>query len=366
MTPRDEPDELADEIRRNLLAAGATPRNLEPRPGQADRGEAFLQAILQLPREEPPNLATEAHPQRKRRIRNIARGGLLVAVAAVVALVLVVAQPRHVTPPLHAATPPLLKIDGADPGTIPASGAPAKQVLERLGELAGQQHPSPDLPVQHLTIAAWWASVGEEPGGDVKGQLESVERDSYFQSDGTMRVIERRGPVLDSKGRVSPPFDSETLTDESFVSEDPGPSYADQLPVDLTALRAKLDKAHDPTVCESASGACLMNDMIDLFHNYVVSPALMSALWSLLAADPTVTYLGQVRDRLDRSADAFTTAGEDGMSQKLLLISPTTGAYLGEEVVLTKRSEAYPFSPPAVISFSALVDSERVPRSALP
>lgn len=359
-------DRLGDEIRRSLLEAGATPRDLAPLPGQADRAEQFLERILQTPRERRFDALMASDSRHRRVRRRIVRSGLLAAVAAVAVLLVVVAQPEQVTPPLHAATPPMLDFASADAGSIPTSGQPAEPVLQMLADLAGQQ-PSPSAsPVQHVSISAWWATVGQEPNGQVGGRLEPVDRDSYFHPDGTMRVIERRGAPLDARGRLTSQTVGESLADESFPSSDPGPSYAQQLPVDPEALRMTLGKAHDPTVCRQASGACLMSDVVDLFHNYVVPPRLTGALWEVLSTDPTVHYLGRTHDRLDRVADAFATVGEDRVSQKLLLISPTTGAYLGEEVILTEASDAYPFSPPAVVSFSALVLAERIPRSAVP
>lgn len=296
----------------------------------------------------------------------LVRGGILVATAAVVALVFVVAQPRSTTPPLHASTPPLLALADAPPGTIPAAGGPAGAVFERLAEIAGRQTPSGSGPVQHVALSAWWSSNGDEDGESVTSVLEPVEVDSYFRSDGTMRLIERRGPPLDDEGRVESPRRGDTLTDESFENGDPGPGYADRLPVTPDPLRRALTKGYDQTTCHEALGACLMSDVVGLFAQYVVSPELTSALWRVLATEPSITHLGQVRDRLGRPAEAFTTPSRDGVSQDLLLISPTTAAYLGEEVVLVKPAEHYSFTPPAVLSFTALVSAERIPAANVP
>ena len=359
-------DRLGEEIRRSLLDAGATPRDLAPLPGQGDRAEQFLERILETPRERRSEADEASDTRRRRARRGIVRSGLFAAAAAVVVLLVVVAQPTHVTPRLHAATPPLLEFASADAARIPATGSPAGPVLRTLADLARQQ-PSPvAAPVQHVSISAWWASIGRQPDGQVAGRLEPVDRASYFQPDGTMRVVERRGAPLDPRGQLVSQAAGETLTDESFLSSDPGPSHARRLPVDPDALRTTLGSAHDPAVCRRASGACLMSDVVDLFHNYVVPPRLTGALWDVLSTDPTVHYLGRTQDRLDRAAEAFATVGEDRVTQRLLLISPTTGAYLGEEVVLTRPSNAYPFEPPAVVSFSALLSAERIRRSALP
>ncbi|WP_408898465.1 CU044_5270 family protein [Nocardioides sp. R1-1] len=362
---RNDPETVADELRRELLEVGAVPRELTPLPGQAERAEQALQRIIAVPQEQPPQRIPPPRHQRPRTHQRVIRGTLLTAAAAAAAVALVVAQPQQAVPPIHAATPPLLAFENTDPGSIPTDGAPAAAALQRLASLADQQTPPAPLPVQHVSVEAWWAATGEEADGTTTSVLEPVERDSYFQPDGTMRSIERRGAPL-VEGRLEAEGEGETIADESFASMDPGPGYADSLPVEPDALATRLATAHDPSSCSQTSGACLMSDVVDLFHNYVISPQLTSALWRVLSTDPTITYLGESRDRLGRPADVFSTPGEDGVSQRLLLISPTTGAYLGEEVVLTEPSDLYDFRPPAVVSFSALVESERVGTTSLP
>ena len=153
------------------------------------------------------------------------------------------------------------------------------------------------------------------------------------------------------------------LIDEDAVAKLPGDLRVRPVPNASPTTFGHTDPRNARAVIEAltkAAGACLIGDVVGLFHKYVVPPALTAALWRVLATDPTITYLGPVRDRLGRPAEAFSTPGEDGVSQRLLLIAPGTGAYLGEEVVLIAPSPSFDFQPPAVTSFSALVHSERV------
>lgn len=357
-------DSVGDEILRELLDGGAQPRDLTPLPGQSDRAEAALERIMALPRDVQSDPAAPVRPVRPRRTR-LLRGAVVASVAAAAIVVVTVALPQKALSPLHAATPALLTLTGVKTGTLPSSGFPAGDRLRALAALADAQPAPAALPVQHIVLSSWWATSG---GGSkpVPSELIPVDHESFFEPNGQMRVIERRGKPLNSDSRLSSTSGGSTVSDDSFLSADPGPGYADRLPTDPARLSEFLVSNEDPHVCVRARGGCLVSDLTDLFQNYVVSPRVTGALWRVLADQPSITYLGETYDRLNRPAEVFTAKGEDGFTQKLLLISPTTGQYLGEEDVLITRSPQYTFEPPAVISFSALVRAERVSASSVP
>ena len=367
MNRRHDDEELAAELRQELIDAGAEPRDLTPSPGQAQRAEAVLAAIIMRPRRPETLPATRAR-QSPARARRWARAGAFMAAAAALALVLVTVRPGQ--GPEHAAalTPPLLRFDDVAAGALPAAGRPARAELESL---AGKAESLPDTSggVQHVVLDSWLASTGDSEGEPVHSALVPVRSEMFFQPDGTMRSIERRGRPLDQQGRIDTSPDSDpgpVQSDDSFESSDPGPDYAQGLPTEPSELLSALRARQDPLVCADRSGGCLMDDIIDLYHSYVVPPVLTAALWRVLATDSSVTYLGATSDRLGRDAMAFTTLGVDGTSQGLLFADARTGAYLGDEMVLTKRSDAFSFTPPAVISFSALVRAERISEDQLP
>ncbi len=368
----EDGERIAEELRQMLRERGFVIREPEPfTEGDRIRGEEVLREILALPRNPAPtsidDLMKEYDVSARPMRRSVVRGLLLAAVAAAVALVFVIAQPPRTLPPTHAVTPPLLAFDGARPGTVPAQGRPAAGVLDGLAERVAHQPAPADLPVQHVTLSAWFSSTGDDATGALKSVLEPVERESWFQPDATMRVREQRGRPLDADGRLDriAGLVGTSVADESFASPDPGPGYAAALPTDPTRLAKRFARIYNPADCP-ARGECLIREVTDLYGNYVVSPELASALWRVLAMEPSITYLGETRDRIDRRAAAFTTPTADGTAQKLLLISPATGTYLGEEEILVKPNEGYAFKPPAVVTFSALVSSARVPLSDVP
>ena len=175
-----------------------------------------------------------------------------------------------------------------------------------------------------------------------------------------------RGRVLSygDIGRIDTQVDwsNQPITSEdTFPSLDPGPGWADSLPTTAPELTTLVESGQDPAVCEEARGACLLQDLVDLNTNWVVPPAVTAAFWEILAASPDISYLGEATDRLGRPALAFTARGAPGgETQAVILVDPETGLYSGEETILIRRSSAYSFVPPAVLSYSAIVTSERL------
>lgn len=362
----DDPDELADEVRRLLIDHGAHPRDLAPLPGEDERAERRLAEILRSPRTEMPpagSFASEPVTGRRRWMRATA----LIASAAAVAVALIV--PWSLSGPKAAvAHPALLTFDSTSPGELPASTEPAADVLRELARRSRAGGTTSVGPVQHIVIDAWWSTHGDA-GEGARSELVPVQNLVYIFPDGRMRSIERRGDPLREDGMLEDRTDwndRPITSDETYENRDPGPAYAENLPTDPEALRKLLVSAHDARRCAPAPGGCLMDDIISLHYSYVVSPALTGALWGVIAQEPSVYLAGSTRDRLGREAIAVMTRAPDGASQQLLLADPETGAYLGEEKVLVKELDGVDFTPPAVTSFSAIVESRRIAFADVP
>ncbi len=369
MSTVDDSDLLAEELRALLSSVGAQPKDLTPLPGQEERAEQRLAETLATPKAARPRPLAGAPSRRRRRGRTALMSGLVVAAAAVLAVVLVL-QPGTQIPPAQAGTPPLLSFELAPDGRLPGSSGPVGSTLDRLAAARATQVSPGEGDVQLVSVDAWWASTeveGDTEEPDTK--LVPVHTDTYFLPNGTMRVIERRGAPLTSQGRIDAHVDltAEPITsDDAFPSPDPGPNYAAGLPTTAAELTAALAADDDPALCGDYSVACLVNDVIDLHRSYVVPPAVDAAFWSALSEEPAVTYLGHTTDRIGRKVIAFTTPSYDKVSQIVIFADPETGAFLGDELVLTSPSDAYSFHPPAVTSFTAIVDARYVERDALP
>jgi len=354
MTEND--DELLEQTRRELLAAGVSPPDLTLPEGYDARAEASLVAILATARPRPASRRTWW------------RIGAVVAAAAVVVAIVIGMVRTGPTPVAQAGTPPLLSFHDVDPGTLPTTGTDAAGPLHDLAARARSLSGPGDGPVQHLVFDAWWASTGEEDGDtETQSAVVPLEHEIYLLPDGTYRSIERRGTPLDQQGRIDPEAgwaQGPAVTDESIRDASRPADLADTLPTDPAALSQRFAADDDPTTC--ADGGCLLDEALSVLGRYAVTPALTAALWEALADDDSVSYLGTTRDRLGRTAEAFMSPGLDRHSQRLLFIDPATGAYLGDETVLTSQSEAWSFTPPAVIEFNALVDVGRIPLADVP
>lgn len=344
-------DDLADELRELLHAAGVKPSVAAETPDTSSRGEQHLQTILRRSRS----------PRR--------RGALVAAVglaAAGVAIALVIATGSVTpTPPAAATTPPLLTFSAADiHGPDAWQGQAARTELLILAEAAEHLPAQGPGPVEHIELDAWWSTNELDDAAQVTSKLIPQHLEQWRTPDGNVRQVTKLGPALTSSGRL----DDNIAWDEVPVQFDdsfPGavPPWGEMIPSDAEELRHVLAKDDEPE-CASSSGGCLMRDAIDMHHNYVVPPRSLAALWIAMADEPTITYLGTTTDRLGRAAVGLTAPSPDGVSRLIILADPATGAWLGDETILVEPSPAFGFSPPAVTAFTALVTADRIEQTA--
>lgn len=368
MTRPHDSAEDDERFRQELIAHGVPTTDASPLPRDVARAELELARILALPQRKPTVLRAVTSAATGRRTRRIVLP-ILATVAVVVAVFVVVLHPAGKGYVAEASTPPLLPLEGVQPGTFPSSGAPAGDTLRKLAaEALGLPYDSTQ-PVQRVVVDSWFSeSVGEAEGGAAQSILRSVQRESYFLPDDTFRSIERRGDPLDQYGRVTTPIQTEgpSLMDESFASPDPGAAYAEGLPTEPAVLREVLLDGFDAQTLKETPGGALLGQVTALTSSYVLPPQLLSTILQMLADEPSITLLGTTHDRLDREALILSAPGIDGDSQQLLLVDPDTGAILGDELVLVKPSASYSFEPPAVTSFNTIVRSERIAYADLP
>lgn len=345
-------DDLADELRDLLHAAGVKPSVPEDTPESSSRAEWQLERILRQSRS----------PQRR---RAVAAGVGLAAAGIVVALVIATGTVPPPTPPAAAATPPLLTFSVADRhGPDASHGRPARTQLLKLAEAAEHLPAQGPGPVGHVELDAWWSTNELGDAAQVTSNLIPQHLEQWRTPDGRVRQVTKLGPALTSKGRL----DDNIAWDEVPVQSDdtfPGakPPWGERIPTDSGELRHVLTGDDEPE-CASSSGGCLMRDAIDMQYNYVVPPRSLAALWIAMADEPTITYLGTTTDRLGRAAVGFTAPSPDGVSRLIVLADPATGAWLGDETVLVEPSPAFGFSPPAVTAFTALVTADRIEQTS--
>ncbi|MET0822418.1 MAG: CU044_5270 family protein [Aeromicrobium sp.] len=361
----DEPsndEQLETEIRGLLAELGVEPRHLDHGPGEAERAETDLAAILASRPDARGRAASRTRPRRARTIG-------FFAAAAVLALGLVVVRPWAGSSPVMATTPAVLHLQDVDSQLDGGSASAAPAEFRKLAAAAATQQPAGDGPVQAVTVSSWLLSTDEKTGkAPPKSVLTPVVTEHLFLPDGTFRSIERRGSPLDTSGRLTEPLtstkDKPSDTDETFDGPEEGPDFADRLSRDQKVLRAQL--VDSPEECADTMAACLASRVTFLHYNYVLEPATAAAVWRALADQDGFTFLGKTRDRLDRPAVAFAFNGAEPGRRQILLADPVTGALLGSEEILVKSSAELGLKAPAVIEFNAVVRSRRITGDEVP
>ncbi|MET0449563.1 MAG: hypothetical protein ABW004_14205 [Aeromicrobium sp.] len=357
----DDPELLAQELRDELAGLGVRSRDLDPRPGDAQRAEDDLARIVTTP---PATAAGRSFGRRTARV------AVVLVAAAGLAVALVVVRPFAGSDTASAATTPaILKIRDGGRSVLNQPSVPASDELRRLAGLAARKTPVTRGPVQLIERSSWFLTIDEATGkAPAKSVLVPVNSEQYFQADGTVRSIERRGSPLDSKGLVTDAEgswnDVDPTTDETFDGPENGPDYADSLSDDPTELAEQL--VPDPADCPRTMTTCLVLATTSLHYSYVIPPRLGSALLSMLARQTDIRFAGLTTDRIGRTADAFVVSAADRDRALILLVDPDTGVFLGSEEVLTKDSADLGLKAPAVVEFTAIQESKRIPESDVP
>lgn len=374
--PSDDPElrSLLDSLGITSDGPGVAPSS---RDEDIERAEMTLARIVAQPKDRPTAVAPRTDKRRRtpapswarRRRTSLAAAALAVVLAVVVWIVFTPGTTDRQT--AFAQTPAMLHFSQVRSHEVPTTGAPAADQLRLLAEKVqgAPRTPSAALPVQHLEIEAWYSST--EPakaGAPPKSVLIPTHRDSYLFPNGDLRAIERRGTPLDADGKVSKVAGGwnhqPLLSDETInISSSRPANYPDKLPLSLNRLGKVLAP---PADCAPTRGGCLLSAVTDLYSNFVIDPDLSTALWRLLAAEPSITYLGTTTDRLDRPALAFSAASLTKGQQIIVLVDGATGQYLGYETILVKPSPDLGFVPPAVLEFSSLVQAQRIATTGVP
>ncbi|MBN9611960.1 MAG: hypothetical protein J0H64_00565, partial [Actinobacteria bacterium] len=407
-TPEDFA-ELEQQTRQLLHGLGMRPRTRELSDSDLRRTDAAaraaLEEILATPRpvQDPdrhalPQRAITARGARRSARRSTAPGRWVVAglsLAAVVGLGFVVVPPlldragpsaTDAADRADASGPASSSMQGPESSTpalpvfVDATGADhvagttmkedAGTLLLRLAEAAtrASRHPAePDGPIQRIVTDSW--QLGERTSDT--GGLLAIRTERYVLPDGaTARVITRedRRP-LDASGRVSDGGTAEAgpaENDETFPlpgSDALSIARLDALADDPGALSIAL--MPELRACPNQT-ACLVEGLARLQTDFSPRPELTAALWRRLADSDEGSVLGMTTDRLGRTAVAIRVPGPLEGRESVLYADPITGAYLGDDEILTRADETLGLASGSVVAFTAIVSADRIARSQLP
>lgn len=358
-----------DELRQLLDSIGLTPEHSVPMSLSDDerlQAEQMHQRILEQINE--PGAADLDEPATQIPWRAWAARAAIAAVLATVTTIAAIGPWRGEGGTAVAVTPPLLIFSGVEAGQLPLGAPPANAELAELARLARTLPKPADLPVHSIELDAWWSSSAPaEETADARSVLVPVRASHFVLPNGDFRSIERRGLPLNTDGQIVDPPDWAEIApiSDSEFALDPGrgPKFPDTLPTTIDDLRAALAP---PDECIEMHSECLLNSVIELHTTYVLSPELVSNLWSVMQDVPDITVLGATTDRLNRTALALRAPSAGGRERTVILADPATGAFLGYEQVLVTPDPNIGFDPPAVLNFTAVVHSRRIAESDVP
>lgn len=303
--------------------------------------------------------AASSRPARSRKKYALRIGALAASIAAIAAVTLVPWQQEKAL----AGLPPVLEYQFADVHHIAdAPGKDARAALLKLARTAEGQDTEPVSGTSQLVQSeSWYSEIGE----NVDTILVPSRREQWFRADGSMRVREAFGEPLDLSGRglsLTEKADPVKVYNEMYPADEmeQGPQFIATLGSEYRQVRAGLIKRAG---CEeegvtSPVGECLFGEISSLFNTYVIPSQMASVFWQILADNPSLRSLGTVKDRAGRPGIGISLIAEEYPAfRQILIISSETGQLIGSEEILIKPVPDITFKPPAVMSFTAILES---------
>ncbi|HEX7804977.1 MAG TPA: hypothetical protein VF413_02325 [Cellulomonas sp.] len=292
--------------------------------------------------------------------RRIALGAMAACILVAIGIVVNPGAPAAV-----ATMPPPLRYDLVADGDIAtAVGAAAAPVLTGFSTVAAGRAEAPRTGELQYVRSERWTFVSVQ-GGDQSGAAVVPSAVlTWVSPDGSLRRLTQSGKPLLLNGTFTLPAEGQSAdgaASDGIEQYGPGSSRAP----DVAALASMEPDALRATLLERAGcvtpgqpiAPCLLDGVARIHDDAVVTGQVDAALWSLLAADPTIITLGHVADRAGRDDVAVTTAVDVKTPVRtILLIDPVTASLVGVEQVLLSEDAGYGVAAPAVIGFVAFLE----------
>lgn len=301
--------------------------------------------------------AASSRPARSRKKYALRIGALAASIAAIAAVTLVPWQQEKAL----AGLPPVLEYQFADVHHIAdAPGKDARAALLKLARTAGTQDAQPvSGTTQLVQTESWYAEIAE----DEDSKLVPSRREQWFRADSSMRIREAFGQPLNLDGRglsITEKGDAVVVHNETYPAEETSsdPQFVANLGGDDRQVRAQLIEVAGCDDKYAPIGECLYYEISSAFLTHVVPPRVAAAFWRILADEPSLRSLGTVKDRAGRPGIGISLiAKEHPAFRKVLIISSETGQLIGSEEILIKPVPDITFTPPAIMSFTAILES---------
>ncbi|HEX5331310.1 MAG TPA: hypothetical protein VFW79_01565 [Cellulomonas sp.] len=297
------------------------------------------------------------------RYRTQRRVGLGAMAACILVAIGIVVNPA--APAAVATMPPPLRYDLVADGDIAtAVGAAGAPVLTGLATVAAGRAEPPRAGELQYVRSERWTFVSVQGGDESGAAVVPSAVLTWVSPDGTLRRSTQSGEPLLLNGTFTVPRDGQAAdgsTSDGIEQYGPGSSRAPGVEalasIGPDALRATLLERAGCVAPDQPAAPCLLDGVARIHDDAVVAGQVDAALWSLLAADPTIITLGHVTDRAGRDDVAVTTAVDvKAPVRTILLIDPVTAALVGVEQVLLSEDAGYGVAAPAVVGFVAFLE----------
>lgn len=293
------------------------------------------------------------------------------SVAAAGVLVTGILQPWG-SAPVQAMIPAILDYEFASADAI--SVAPGKSPTIALEQLADAASAMPTqsarIRTQHVVTDSWYADLEATTAGAAEAEnsvLVPQISETWLAPDGSLRTVERRDDPLPADGRGLPAnggWDDQPATaDETQPAGSLDPDLVSTLPTNPDGLRDRLLEIEGcvETKLGTERSLCLYNRIIAIHQTYVTSPQLTAAMWEMLRDERGIRLLGEVKDRAGRAGIGISLiAAKRPEFRQVLIADPKTGRLLGSEEILIAPVEGISLKVPAIMSFTAILESKYV------
>lgn len=320
------------------------PAHLDPdRPTPSAVREEELATFTSRPRA----MRTARATARPRRVgRSLVPGLALATAAAVAALVITDTMPQKPGSAPSATSgsgSQILLAAASHVEQQPAGSSTYWYVEEHIGSLH-------KVPGKHYTVAArtehryWTAAAKNKQWSqslDLGARPATKADEAAWKADGSPTSWNLEGETLTYAGKGEIQHDAPGGTGDIVPMGDIPLRVLATLPTDEQALRKRLftlvDK--DYNAPKEILDGIVVDTAVRLATTLPSTPALRAAAYRLLAAEPGVRSLGDVKDHTGRTGYAVALPSPHGPVEIRLIFDKSTGMPLGTETVATRSGD---------------------------
>ncbi|OKJ39961.1 CU044_5270 family protein [Streptomyces sp. CB01580] len=333
---------MKNDILHRLTAA--RPAHLDPdRPTPSPvRGEELATVMSR-----PWATRTARATARQRRVGRPLVSGLALATATAVAAVVI----THTAPELPGPAPSATSGSGSQVLLAaashveqqPAGSGTYWYVEEHLGSL--QKIPGKNYTVDVRTEQRYWTAAAKNKQWsqllDLGARPATKADEAAWKADGSPTSWNLMGETVTYAGRGEIQHDAPGGSADVVTMGDLPLRLLATLPTDEKALRKRLfalvDK--DYNAPEEILDRIVVDTAVRLATTFPSTPALRAAAYRLLAAEPGVRSLGDVKDHTGRTGYAVALPSPHEPAELRLIFDKSTGLPLGTEKVATRGGD---------------------------